>query len=668
MLEALETRLAPAVSAVQSGAILDVNLTDMKDQAVLSGFKENASILVVGFDANGEETFRKDFTGVKSINVHGGGGDLNQWVKLLGAAELAGNLSVDGIRRVQFASWRIDGNMNITTVGEESDIFAASSSLTVVGSTTLSSAYKINVTGANDFQGPVSLSAGSQVRLDDAKKLTLAKLSVYQDVTLAAGQLALTGNSRDYYSQTKGALFLRAASPTQTMTIGGDTAESYLSQDDITKLGASFGRLVIGDTGGTPNPIDVLGMSYYTQTEIRTENVLTVNGEIQTGSRTAGLVLDALGGTVLNAGIRTRGGTVDLSANGPLTLGTPGTIEISTTNGAQGGGAIRLGAVNDDDTPTVLRLAGGDVTFRGNVGDVKPVAGVEIATAHAVTFAGSMKAGYIKQERGTGVTTLHDVVVTGSEKQPVALDITTSRVSLLGNVKAAGRTVEFHVSDGVDQGGTKGLTAAALALTGKGSFLLNGDHNNVDTLAANVAGTLSFRDLHDLTVGTVEGIYGITNDRHDVTLEVGGQLTIGNSIKALSQTITLIADGGVLERGGGVVGFILRLEGLGTFDLSSAANYLAHGHLFAEIRGNLYFTNNVGGLYIGDGVAPIGISTGGGNVWIKAGTLWVKSAINTQPGSGGGDGPIIKGNPSNVHYNPTQIVLGKGTVTFVVPD
>jgi hypothetical protein len=668
LLECLESRLAPAVSAVQHGATLEVNLSALKDHAVLSDVKEKASILVVGFDANDKQTFSQEFTGVKSINVHGAGGDLFQSVRLAGEVKLTGNLSVDRISQVLFsgASWRIAGNMNITTVGDVSSILASFGSLTVVGSTTLSSADNLDVEGANDFQGPVSLSAGSNhVRLEDASKLTLAKVSVSQDVTLAVGQLALTGNSHDYRSQNKGALFLQAASPTQTMTIGGDTAESYLSQDDIKRLGDSFGRLVIGSTSAaSSNPITVQGMSYYTRTEIYTRDVITVNGTIETGSKTAGLRLDAVGGTVLNAGLRTHGGDVDVSANGPLTLGTPGTIEIRTTNGAKGGGAIRLGGVNDDDTPTVLRLAGGDVTFRGNVGNVKPVAGVEIATAHDVTFAGSTKAGSIKQEGGTGVTSLHDVVVTGSDQQPVALAITTSRVSLLGNVKAAGRTVEFHVSDGVAQGGSKGLTAAALALTGKGPFLLNGDHNDVATLAADVVGALSFHDLHDLTVGKVGGVSGIKTHSRDVTLnvvtlDVGGQLTVGKDIRVLYATITLKAGGGVVETADGtVVATGLRLEGLGTFDL--LPGNLIVGTLFAEIQGDLYFNNNHS-LDIGDGVAPTGISTGGGSVTITSkGSMTVKSEVNTGPGSGGGaiiDPKVIL---------EANIVTGKGNITLDV--
>ena len=162
-----------------------------------------------------------------------------------------------------------------------------------------------------------------------------------------------------------------------------------------------------------------------------------------------------------------------------------------------------------------------------------------------------------------------------------------------------------------------------------------------------------------MTVGKVEGISGITNNRHDVTLEVGGQLTIGKTIKALSETITLIADGGVLETGdGGVVGFILRLEGLGTFDLSPGN--LIHGALFAKIQGDLYFTNNHS-LNIGDAVDPTGISTGGGSVTITSqGSMTVKSAVNTGPGKGG----EVKIDPKVILE--AKIVPGKGNITLDV--
>src|SRR4051794_19030492 len=56
-LEGLESRLVPAVNAVLSGTTLNVTLSGMKDQAVLSEITANACIEVSGFDANGKETF-----------------------------------------------------------------------------------------------------------------------------------------------------------------------------------------------------------------------------------------------------------------------------------------------------------------------------------------------------------------------------------------------------------------------------------------------------------------------------------------------------------------------------------------------------------------------------------------------------------------------------------
>jgi hypothetical protein len=335
--------------------------------------------------------------------------------------------------------------------------------------------------------------------------------------------------------------------------------------------------------------------------------------------------------------------------------------------------------VNDDATPTVLEITtAGDVSFSGNVGNVTPVAGVAIGTAHTVTFAGSTHAGYIKQVSGTGVTTLHDVVLTGPGPDPnprTLLDITTSSVKLLGNGTAVDEAVQFNFNvSSITQQSNTGLTAAALALKGTGEFLLNSPHNDVATLAADIVGSLSFGDLNDLTVGTVGPVKGITTHYNkvkpvtDVRLNVLGRLTIGSGagedLQAASGGKVILAAGdGVLEEtGSGIVAGGLGLQGAGEFNLSQPRNHVKT--LFAEIRGNLDF-HNTGALEIGSSPDHVGISTGGGNVRITTGgILTVKGKINT--GGTAAGKPEIIGNPSNVHQEAV-IEFGTGTVTFVVP-
>ena len=261
------------------------------------------------------------------------------------------------------------------------------------------------------------------MRLKDVNRLALAGLEVKELAAITAGDLDLTGGRQWYRSPARGRLFLYAADPTQPMTIGG-TAEGYhLSQSDITKLGTTFSMLSIGDLADS-NPITVAGLRYYTDTAIRAgHSTITVNGEMVTGLADADLRLDSIAGTTLNAGIRAAGGNV--TSFGPMTLGTPNSIQIRSAAGSTPNkGNIRLnGAVNDDSTPTLLQITAGHDVSLGDVGNLRPVSGVDITSARIVHFGHSTNAGFVKQQRGTGTTYLGDVVVT----QPgTPLDITTA--------------------------------------------------------------------------------------------------------------------------------------------------------------------------------------------------------------------------------------------------
>ena len=202
----------------------------------------------------------------------------------------------------------------------------------VAGSTRLSTGGIVDVEGANNFQGPVTVLGGKTVRLKDMNRLALAGLEVKELAAITAGDLDLTGSRESYRSPDRGRLFLYAASPTQPMTIGGPAQGYHLSQSDITKLGTTFSMLGIGDTSDS-NPITIAGLRYYTDTAIRSgQGTITVNGEMVTGVADADVRLDCFVGTTLNAGIRTAGGNVTIFS--PITLGTPDSIQIRTAAGS----------------------------------------------------------------------------------------------------------------------------------------------------------------------------------------------------------------------------------------------------------------------------------------------------------------------------------------------
>ena len=90
------------------------------------------------------------------------------------------------------------------------------------------------------------------------------------------------------------------------------------------------------------------------------------------------------------------------------------------------------------------------------------------------------------------------------------------------------------------------------------------------TLAANVSGDLSYKDIDALIVGSVTANFqtnGINTNGNDVTLTAAGPLTIANDIIASGRIVDISA-AAATETGGVISSDKLRLAGAGTFTLA----------------------------------------------------------------------------------------------------
>src|SRR5439155_1379550 len=134
------------------------------------------------------------------------------------------------------------------------------------------------------------------------------------------------------------------------------------------------------------------------------------------------------------------------------------------------------------------------------------------------------------------------------------------------------------------------ITADKLLLLGKGTFDVD-EANDVATLAASIEGPLSYRDVDDLTVGTVGTVSGITSSGFDVKLATtAGALSIEAPVSLGAGDLTLKINGDVSQTSaGGITAAGLQILGSGTVRLDSATNNVTT--LAADHTGSISYTD-----------------------------------------------------------------------------
>lgn len=407
----------------------------------------------------------------------------------------------------------------------------------------------------------------------------------------------------------------------------------------------------------------------------------------------AGNAVDAMGGAVslttdanlmIESEVATDGGAIELLADGAIAFNTQGhvtsqdgNIRVSADHDQSGAGGIdqtdglridagsgtialsghddiaiaHLTTTNSTDMAVSIVSRGGSILDNGDT-DTEIVANTAAAlvTLDAQTGVGSTNALDVQLHAVTVNTVTGNIqlIEQAAGGDLIALGINNDagdiNIDLLGGqltlgdgngqditANGAGATVSLDATNGVLEMDNSTITATNLELLGAGTFTLN-ESNDVDTLAVDITGPLSFNDSDDLTVGTVDGTIGIDSAGNDVTLTTGAQLGIGDGagqdITALGATVVLnTTSGGVLQQDNSVVvAANLELLGTGTFDLSETGNDV--DVLAASVDGALTF-NNADDLRIGSVNGTDGIFSNSNNVLLQAGgTLTIEQALD----------------------------------------
>ena len=265
-----------------------------------------------------------------------------------------------------------------------------------------------NILDGTGTDGPVTITAGSTVQLNDGSSLELAGTTASAGVIANHGTIALdAGADRTQLSGTGGGTTMLTGGGNVTLSdsannlIGGGDFGTVFDNVDNTISGAGIidsvaGRLSL--TNEMAGVIDATG----TNNALSVQNINVTNKGLLEDTGSAGLTIaDAtitnVGGTISAAGA---GAHVDLTNNGigPTTI-VGGTLTTS------GGGVINV--TNDTATlegavtvsgalagPGTLAIASGDTTFASGAALTTPTlqvaSGAEAEIATPLTYAGAL--------------------------------------------------------------------------------------------------------------------------------------------------------------------------------------------------------------------------------------------------------------------------------------
>jgi len=430
----------------------------------------------------------------------------------------SGTLSVSGVNTSGYglqlktgAALTTSGTMSIGgTTGAGYGVLASTASITSTGALTVNGTSSSLV--GTLFNGGVTLTASSgDLTVNGTSSTSNAGLQLRGTDTITnsgAGLLSLNGSSSTY----RGVEVFAGAN----LTISGNTS---LSGTAATGIGVLFGTSSV--TSVAAGNFTVNGLSSSTSGTTGTIGTLLSDASLTNSGSGAVNVT----GTSEDAGTANSGsaGTLLLGANS-LTNSGSGTFSISGLNTSGYGAQIKSSATLA--TSGTMSIAG-----TSNTGYGFYLGGTNTVTASSgnLSLSGSSTA-------NLGMELLGTSTVTNNGSGTLALnatggaDLHASVSSSNGDLKLSG-TGAFSQAAGTITAGNLLLTSAS------GSFSL-GQANMVGTLAAN-AGSVSFVNNQNLTIGTVQATAGITATGA-ATVQAAGSLTIapGAPISAASPVLS----------------------------------------------------------------------------------------------------------------------------------
>ncbi len=450
----------------------------------------------------------------------------------------------------------------------------AGGSLTITNSGTFTS----TAAGAINLAGAFNQNGAGNVQLSGAITAANSNISFSSPITLSGAVSLSTGSGSGNITlnQTvQGAFGLTLNAGTGNITLGGNIGTiTPLTAFTITN-GASISTQAItsafitqtAGTGtttfnGALNTTGATGLSL-TGTSFTFNNTYTTSGVGPLTLTNSGLVTFSGVGSIAAGVTQTGSGSIQLSSsmtsagamqfNGPFAVS--GTGSLSTSNQP-----ITFFSTLNGPGNLTLSPGTGNLSVGGNAGAISSLGNVIITSANNVTTQ-AITAASITQQAGSGATIFNgDIGTTGTG----GIQLTGNIFSMFGNMTAGGLG-GIQISNAGALNTTSGKT-----ITGNGGFAQTGSGSvNLASHVATQNTALSFASpitltsnvmlnsgssLGDITVGAVDGAYGLTfNAGRDIFASaLGGTISLSDVVisSVRNATFSSISAASIVQQAG----------------------------------------------------------------------------------------------------------------------
>lgn len=472
-------------------------------------------------------------------------------------------------------------NTGLTTIGNDAtDSSTFAGGLDAVTAGGVSIAGTVNTTntrmdlGAVTLTGHTTLDAGTGVNAEidlaggvsgGAFNLTLdAGNQVTQSAAVTVSGLELLGSAEYILTQPGNNIDTLAANVTNDISFTETNGFEIGTVNATSGLNATVNEIVLSSGGAVSQTQDITaaglaltGAGAYTLTNGSNDiDTLAVNaGGATSFTDTDDVTIGTVGATV---GVTT--------SNDDVTLQTGTTLDINSAVSIGAGNLVLNsgGATNQTASITAAGLA---LTGNGPYdlsNSANAVVTLAANTGNTISYrdSDSLLIGSISGT--TGITTTNDNV-------SIQTGPTSHNLGINGAVSLGAANLTLTATGAVTQSAPIG--ASGLELLGSGAYTLNNASNDVTTLAGSTTNTISYTDVNNLIVGTVNTT-GLTATAA-ISLAAGGGVAVTDNLSAgATNNVTLNAQGGAITGAGTIIANLLTLDAAGAITSNTTVSNL----------------------------------------------------------------------------------------------